>query len=338
MLEELADAEVVRDRHAGAIGRWALAGVLQSRDVRNLRAAVAHLCRRGRSDEAAEALLSGRRALFDAGAIRVGRSEFLALLGRPLTDLNRARTQLLAGTFAEMCGDPRAAESLLADGIKGLKRLGSEDPMGVDGFCYLGVIALDDGDPQAAEGYAEAAIEWSRPDDPEGEAMATDFLAHVARIRGDAERAIKLQFVATELSRMAGNDPGIYAQRLAGLARARTAAGQVAEAVLDAERALAVALEGPNRPARRDAALSLGEAQLAAGGEGATPHLAEAARLALAFGQPSIEELDLLQQALDAVDDERAPALERLVRQRHSSAGASQLKRLLDTLAHDKAP
>ena len=207
-------------------------------DVANLRLAVSRLLDAGDNEAAARLAINGRRVWFDAGALMEMRDLYARLADLELDPLIGARVAILAGSLGYVIGRLRDTDQLEA-AIATLREADDFDPIAINAFCYLGAIALDRDDAETADRFGSQAVEWARGShDGQGESMALDFRAYVARSLGDSERAAELMGRAVEIARNHAA-PSDLSQRLASLSFALSAI----RADATAERAATEALE-----------------------------------------------------------------------------------------------
>ena len=313
------DADALHRRHSEHYARaLERGGQVTVDDVPNLRLAVSRLLDAGDTEAAANLAINGRRVWFDAGALMEMRDLYARLADLELHPLIGARVAILAGSLGYVIGHLRDTEQLEA-AIATLRDAGDFDPIAINAFCYLGAMALDRGDAEAADRFGSQAAEWAQGSyDSQGESMALDFRAYVARNRGDSERAAELMARAVEIARNHAA-PADLSQRLASLSFALSAIGADAAAERAATEALELARAAAARPSERDALVALGEALRRDDPVAAIASLTRAVTMSFELGQEGIEELTRLARALAAAGDvERAALL----------AGAAAARRL----------
>ena len=291
------------DHYAHAAHRG---GVIDVDDLPNVRLAVDRALAGGRAEEAADLVIEARRLWFDTGALTEFRELSSRILESELAVLTRSRMDILFASFAYLIDGSEETERLLS-AIATLRAAGSRDPLAINAFCYLGSMALDRGDPAAADAYGSEAVEWASGVDLQGESMALDFRAYVARRQGDAARAAEILGRAVELARE--DPPAALAQRLASFALALCAAGAFDDALAPATESLRIAREIDARPSERDALVALGEAVRPTDPAAAVAHLTHAVAMTFELGQEGIEELTRLARALFDHGDARVAAL-----------------------------
>jgi tetratricopeptide (TPR) repeat protein len=178
--------------------------------------------------------------------------------------------QVTRGIFAKIRGDEALALDLLRAGIERLRAVDPNAVALVNGLCHLAAMDAESGRHQDAFAHADEAVETARRSaDPGTVPMALDLSAYVARVSGDAARAVAASEAAVALARETTSGQLPYA--LAGLAAARRDAGRHREAVEAAWEALAAADRSPSPVLRAE--VDLVAAPIIAGGD-----LAEAAR------------------------------------------------------------
>jgi tetratricopeptide (TPR) repeat protein len=135
--------------------------------------------------------------------------------------------------------------------------------------------------------------------------MALDFRARVAQHAGDPQLAVELLSAAVDRQRGCVDDAQL-AQCLGRLASVACEAGRQDDAFTAAYEAVAFADGSGSAPAQRDAYMGLGQVHLLLGErERSVAALVQAARVAMAIGEPAWEELAWLARAL-ALGDARA--------------------------------
>ncbi|MEY2517808.1 MAG: hypothetical protein QOJ89_5172, partial [bacterium] len=339
-----AEVDSVRRRHADYYTA-ASARSLSPSDLPNVRAALGWLFDSGRSEEAAEALVELRQLFFHSGAFRecadwFERAEtFSADLPRRLA----ARVEILAGVFNFFLGRTEGVRERLAHGVDELRVVDDRDEIALNALLYLAELALDDDDVQPADALAVDAIAWAqRAGDVRGEGMALDFRARVAQHAGDPQLAIELLRAAVDRQR-GGVDDGQLAQCLARLASVACEAGRRDDAFTAAHEAVAFADSSGSAPARRDAYLGLGQVHLLLGErERSVAALVQAARVAIAIGEPAWEELVWLARSLALGDARASGYLAGAARARLGRTGAvgrrfDEIIELAEREAHDDA-
>src|SRR5262249_11730893 len=144
------------------------------------------------AEAAAGLAIDGRRVWFDTGALEELRDVHARLEALVADPLLRARSTILVASLSYFISGAPYPERLGA-AISTLRDAGEFDPIAINGFCYLGSMALDSGDAEEADRRGAQAVEWAqRSRDSRGESMALDFRAYVARNRGDGRRAAEL--------------------------------------------------------------------------------------------------------------------------------------------------
>jgi predicted ATPase len=303
------DALALHRRHAehfaGVFARGARVGI---EELANLRVAFTLLLDTGDPEAAARLAISGRRVWFDAGALTEMRELYSRILDLPIDPLTRARAAILAGSLGYVIGRLRDTEQL-EDAIATLREAGDFDPIAINAFCYLGSMALDRGAITEANTWAAQAIEWAqRSHDVEGESIALDFSAYVARNARDFQRAADLMAQAVEIARGRAA-PADLSQRLSSLSFAMGAVGAHEAARTAALEALELARGAGARPSERDALVALGEAVLPTNARAAIGHLARAVATSVELGQEALEELTRFARALKVGGDTEHAAL-----------------------------
>jgi tetratricopeptide (TPR) repeat protein len=283
-------------------------GRLSVDDLPNLRTAVSRLLDAGDAEAAVMLAITARRVWFDAGALTEMRDLYARLVDLPVHHLTRARTAILAGSLAYLIGGLRDTQQL-ESAIATLRAADDFDPIAINAFCYLGAMAMDRGELVNADRWASQALEWARRSaDIDGESMALDFSAYLARNRGDFERAADLMSRAVEIAR-GHAAPADLAQRLASLSLAMSSTDANAAAERTALEALQLARAARARPSERDALMALGEVLGRADPRDAIVHLGRAVVMSHELGQEGIEELTRFAKALMLSGDTERAAL-----------------------------
>ena len=241
-----ADADVLYRRHAAHYAN-ALGGnhAPTAADLPNVRLAVDRLVTLGDIQGAAALTVEGRHLWFDSGALDELRERYANLLERDLDPVELARVEILHECLAYVT-DGSNDRQRLADAIETLRSHGSRDPVAINAFCYLGMMALDDEDVATAEDLGEQAVAWASGTDPAGESMALDFLSHTALQRDDPAQAATYIARAVELARQHESSARL-AQRLASLAKTNLAAANADAAQAAATEALELARSSASR-------------------------------------------------------------------------------------------
>jgi predicted ATPase/DNA-binding SARP family transcriptional activator len=326
-----ADAAVLHRRHAEYFATTlARGGRLVEDDLANLRGAVTWLLDQGEAEAATNLAVDGRRVWFDAGALTEMRNMYSRLADLPIRERTRARAVILAECIAYVIGRLHDTAPLKS-AIETLRASADFDPIAVNAFCYLGSMALDGGDLAAADDCAAQAVEWARrAEDVDGESIALDFIAYVARSRGDFTRAADVMSSAVEIAR-GHAAPADLAQRLSSLSIALSAINAEDAAERTAREALLLARTARARPSERDALVALGVAIGKENPLAAVSHLARAAGMSFELGQAGLEELTRLAQALMVAGDlERAALLAGVAtaRQREAAIDSPECARI----------
>jgi tetratricopeptide (TPR) repeat protein len=246
--------QIVADRHAAwtsatvaacmervRVGDEAVALSDLGRLFPDLRSSIDHLDARGRHEDAARLLLAPMIAWYHFGLLdEVSRRLGSVAAQDGLQPRTRAEALMMAAIIAKMMGTDPDARTTLDARISTLRPLADDSTHLANGLCHLAAIEAEAGLSERAFAHAEEAVRVARRGpDPGLVAMALDLSGYVARVLGDADRAVVAQEAAVALAREIGSSQLINA--LAGLAAVLGQAGRQREALDAAWEAIALA-------------------------------------------------------------------------------------------------
>ena len=196
----------------------------------DVRAAVAHLVRVDRHEEAARILIWTTLVWFHEGLFGEYQQRLAATVDDSLSDRTRAEVSVMRGVIGWLSGEAVRSQGFIRDGIEILR---SETPTSVvlvNGLCHLATIAAEQGRREEAVALADEAVEVARQvDDPGSLPLAFEFAGYVAHLLGDGERAVVASQAAVDANRAIGSPQLCTA--LAGLAVALASVDRRDEAI-----------------------------------------------------------------------------------------------------------
>ncbi len=196
----------------------------------DVRAAVAHLGRDDRHEEAARILIWTTLVWFHEGLFGEYQERLAATVDGSLSDRTRAEVTVMRGVIGWLSGEAVRSQEFIRDGIEVLR---SETPTSVvlvNGLCHLATIAAEQGRREEAVTLVDEAVEIARQvDDPGSLPLALEFAGYVAHLLGDGDRAVAASQAAVDANRAIGSPQLCTA--LAGLAVALASVGQREEAI-----------------------------------------------------------------------------------------------------------
>ena len=196
----------------------------------DIRAAVAHLMRVDRHEDAARILIWTTLVWFHEGLFGEYQERLAATVDGPLSDRTRAEVSVMRGVIGWLSGEAVHSQEFIRDGIEVLR---SETPTSVvlvNGLCHLATIAAEQGRREEAITLVDEAVEVARQvDDPGSLPLALEFAGYVAHLLGDGDRAVAASQAAVDANRAIGSPQLCTA--LAGLAVAFAGVGRQDEAI-----------------------------------------------------------------------------------------------------------
>ena len=196
----------------------------------DVRAAVAHLMRVDRHEDAAHILIWTTLVWFHEGLFGEFLERLAATIEGSLSERTRAEVSVMRGVIGWLSGEAVHSQGFIRDGIEVLR---SETPTSVvlvNGLCHLATIAAEQGRPDEALSLVDEAVDVARQvDDPGSLPLAFEFAGYVAYLLGDGDRAVSASQAAVDTARALGSPQLCTA--LAGLAVALAGVGRNDEAI-----------------------------------------------------------------------------------------------------------
>jgi DNA-binding SARP family transcriptional activator/predicted ATPase len=206
----------------------------------DVRAAIGHLLRVDRHEEAARILLWTTLVWFHEGIFGEFQERLADATNGSLTDSTRAEVDVMRGIIGWMSGEAVSSLGFIRDGVAVLRSHAPTSVVLVNGLCHLASAAAEQGRGEEALLLADEAVEVARHvDDPGSLPLAWEFAGYVAHLVGDGERAVVASQAAVDVTRRL--DSPQLATSLAALAAALADVGRQAEAIQAGWEAIEVA-------------------------------------------------------------------------------------------------
>ncbi len=196
----------------------------------DVRAAVAHLMRIDRHEDAARILIWTTLVWFHEGLFGEYQERLAATMDGSLSERTRAEVSVMRGVIGWLSGEAVQSQGFIRDGIEVLRSQTPPSVVLVNGLCHLATVAAEQGRREEAVALVDEAVEVAHHvDDPGSLPLALEFAGYVAHLLGDGDRAVAASQAAVDADRALGSPQLCTA--LAGLAVALAGVGRQDEAV-----------------------------------------------------------------------------------------------------------
>jgi predicted ATPase/DNA-binding SARP family transcriptional activator len=196
----------------------------------DVRAALAHLIRVDRHEDAAQILIWTTLVWFHEGLFGEYLQRLAATIDGSLHVRTRAEVSVMRGVIGWLSGEAVHSLEFIRDGIETLRSQSPTSVVLVNGLCHLAGASAEQGRREEAIALADEAVEVARHvDDPGSLPLALEFAGYVAHLLGDGDRAVAASQAAVDAARAV--DSPQLCTALAGLAVALASVGRQAEAI-----------------------------------------------------------------------------------------------------------